>query len=477
MRQLPDLDMWVRLCSAYEIFIHPEPLLQFRLRSGNGNASADVSSNHERAIYELAKILKRYSRAPLSDQLPKIFPGSFTDFEGGAERLLDLAELAMDVQSSAHQLFGLDCLRELARNSGVNIDKHGIRLLELGLRGSPFSPPPKYLRIFHRPAGCPFTAEHCQSFGPRIEGERISMPVPPDCIQLRIDPAEQIAVVRIFHLSITDSDGVETWSIERAPERIGIFNAKILSTSERPFRMLALSNDPQIILPEIHPLAGWHLNLSLSVDSNIGAELQKLSLDADETTQRKEALRGRVFHRPAECPFTAERCQSFGPWIKGERISMPIPPDCIQLRIDPAEQIAVVRIFHLSITDSDGVETWSIERAPERMGIFNAKILSTSERPFRMLALSNDPQIILPEIHPLAGWHLNLSLSVDSNIGTELQKLSLDANETAQRNEALGGRIRALKKVVESANTWQEKPWYKRAFHRWTAQNTNDIET
>jgi hypothetical protein len=330
MRQLPDLDMWVRLCGECEIFIHSEPLVQFRLRSDNANASADVSSNHERASYEWAKILKRYSRVPLSDQLPQIFPESFNDFETDAERLLDLAELAMDVQSPAHQLFGLDCLRGLAKTSGLNIDKDGARLLKLGLKGSPFSPPLNYLR---------------------------------------------------------------------------------------------------------------------------------------------------VFHRPARCPFTAERSQSFAPDLDGERISIPIPPDSIQLRIDPVERIALVRIFHLSITDSDGVEVWSIERAPERMEIFNAKSLSTSERPFRLLALSNDPQIILPEIHPLEGWHLNLSLSTDSNIGAELQKLSLRADETARRNEAFRGRIHALKRVIESAQRWQEKPWYQRAFHRWTARKTDDIET
>jgi hypothetical protein len=313
MRQLPDLDMWVRLCSGDDIFIHSEPLLQFRLRSGNANASADVSSNRQRASYELAKILERYSRVPLSDQLPQIFPGLFTDCETDTQRLLRLTELAMDVQSSAHQLFGLDCLRGLTKTSEVSSDQAGVRLLELALRANPFSPALPYLRIFHRTAGRPFTAEHSQSVGlsaSRMDAQRISILIPADCIQLRIDPAEQIAIVHIFHLSITDADGVDVWNFERAPERTEIQNAKKLSKSEQPFRMLALSNNPQIILPEILTPEGWHLNLSLSVDSNIAPDLQKLSLETDDEARRIKTLRGTIREWKGVI-------NSVGSWFKG----------------------------------------------------------------------------------------------------------------------------------------------------------------
>jgi hypothetical protein len=297
MHQLPDLDMWVRLCAGDDIFIHSEPLLQFRLRSGNANASADVFSNRQRASYELAKILERYSRVPLSDQLPQIFPGSFADCETDTQRLFRLTELAMDVQSSAHQLFGLDCLRRLTKTSEVSSDQAGARLLELALRANPFCPALNYFRIFHRTAERPFTAEHSQSVGlptTGIEGQPISIPIPLDCLQLRIDPAEQIAIVHIIHLSITDGDGVEVWNLERSPESLEILNARKLSTPEQPFRMLALSNNPQIILPEIQIPKGWNLNLSLYVDLNIDADLQKLSLKAAETAERIGILRSTI---------------------------------------------------------------------------------------------------------------------------------------------------------------------------------------
>jgi hypothetical protein len=317
MRQLPDLDMWVRLCGACEIFIHSEPLLQFRLRSGNANASADISPHRERASYESAKILERYSRLPLSDQLPDIFPGSFTDCKTELQQLLALAELAMKVQSSAHLLFALDCLRRLAETSGVSPDQEGARLLELGLRATPFSPASNYIRIFHRATDRPFTPEHSQLFAlgmNRLQAEQISIRIPSDCIQLRIHPTEQIAIVRIFHLTITDRNDVEVWNFDGSPEGIEISNAKRLSTSERPFRLLALSNDPQIILPEIHALEGWHLNLSLSAESDIGADLQKLSLEGDETKQKNEALQNRIL----ELKEVIESARSWQqkPWFK-----------------------------------------------------------------------------------------------------------------------------------------------------------------
>lgn len=89
----------------------------------------------------------------------------------------------------------------------------------------------------------------------------------------------------------------------------------------------------------------------------------------------------------------------------------------------------------------------------------------SSERPDT--ALSNHPQIILPEVHALEGCHLNLSLSADSDIGADLQKLSLEADETQQKNTALQSRIQELKEVIESARFSQKKPWFKRAFRRW----------
>jgi hypothetical protein len=317
MRQLPDLDMWVRLCGVWEIFIHPEPLTQFRLRSGNANASADVSSNHERGSYELTKILERFSRLPLSDQLPQIFPELFADAKTDDQRLQRLAELAMEVNSTAHQFFGLDCLRELMKASKLRSEKLSARLLELGLRANPFSPASKYLRIFHRTAGHPFTSGDSQSFPLRmnsLQAERISMPIPLNCIQLRIDPAEQIAIIVIFRLSVTDNDGVEIWDFKRAFDSMEILNAKRISTPDRPFRMLALTDDPQIILPEICALEGWHLNLSLSAASDIGGDLQKLFLGREKALQRNESLQIRI--RELEDVVESAQVWQKKPWFK-----------------------------------------------------------------------------------------------------------------------------------------------------------------
>ena len=40
LRQLPDFDMWIRVCARYEIRVMPEQLTAFRILSGHRNTSA-----------------------------------------------------------------------------------------------------------------------------------------------------------------------------------------------------------------------------------------------------------------------------------------------------------------------------------------------------------------------------------------------------------------------------------------------------
>jgi len=58
-RQLPDYDMWVRLCSTYSIHIIKEKLVQFRLH-GHANASASTENNNRRSSNELFFILENF---------------------------------------------------------------------------------------------------------------------------------------------------------------------------------------------------------------------------------------------------------------------------------------------------------------------------------------------------------------------------------------------------------------------------------
>ena len=51
-RQLPDMDMWIRVCSLHNIHIVPEPLVNFRLLQSEKNTSAISKPNLSRMVAE-----------------------------------------------------------------------------------------------------------------------------------------------------------------------------------------------------------------------------------------------------------------------------------------------------------------------------------------------------------------------------------------------------------------------------------------
>ena len=61
LAQLPDLDMWVRLVQRYDIHIIEEPLVGFRILSGNMNASAPRRDVAVRLTWEGRKVLDHYA--------------------------------------------------------------------------------------------------------------------------------------------------------------------------------------------------------------------------------------------------------------------------------------------------------------------------------------------------------------------------------------------------------------------------------
>jgi glycosyltransferase involved in cell wall biosynthesis len=67
-RQLPDLDMWVRLVKRFPIHIGAEDLIQFRILPGE-NASADIGPNARRTINEHFLIAERFFDDVTREQL------------------------------------------------------------------------------------------------------------------------------------------------------------------------------------------------------------------------------------------------------------------------------------------------------------------------------------------------------------------------------------------------------------------------
>jgi hypothetical protein len=60
LRQLPDMDLFVRLCARHEIVVLPEVLVGFRVMGDGSNASAPSPVNLTRTVWEMARVLRRY---------------------------------------------------------------------------------------------------------------------------------------------------------------------------------------------------------------------------------------------------------------------------------------------------------------------------------------------------------------------------------------------------------------------------------
>lgn len=112
--QLPDFDMWVRLCLKYEIYILPECLVRFRIRDNEANTSGDRPEVHVRLQFELLQSYSNYLSIIDKDEFLKVFPASFKylndkDFDIS----FALAMMALSLPHPSGKLFGLQILFDL----------------------------------------------------------------------------------------------------------------------------------------------------------------------------------------------------------------------------------------------------------------------------------------------------------------------------------------------------------------------------
>ncbi|MBU6994203.1 rhamnan synthesis F family protein [Ferrovum myxofaciens] len=72
--QLPDLEMWIRLCFKYDIHVLPEKLMRFRVRSNEANASGNRPETQARTATEFHLILENYQQIRSAEEMLAIFP-------------------------------------------------------------------------------------------------------------------------------------------------------------------------------------------------------------------------------------------------------------------------------------------------------------------------------------------------------------------------------------------------------------------
>ncbi len=110
--QLPDLDMWVRLCSRFDIDVMPERLTAFRILDRELNASAARPEAHVRTMWEHGQVVRHFRGLAKAD-FSAVFAGEIGD-RGllGQHQDVALGRLAAQTNIASHQAFGLDLLYE-----------------------------------------------------------------------------------------------------------------------------------------------------------------------------------------------------------------------------------------------------------------------------------------------------------------------------------------------------------------------------
>lgn len=117
--QLPDYDLWIRLCLKYNIHILPENMVKFRVFSTAQNASARTSENLIRTQWEHRHILEHYLKIRDKQTLRAVFPeaGDYGDNYENTLIPFIIAQLAFNRHSDNNfsQSFALDTIGTLLK--------------------------------------------------------------------------------------------------------------------------------------------------------------------------------------------------------------------------------------------------------------------------------------------------------------------------------------------------------------------------
>lgn len=121
--QIPDLDMWVRMCLRYSVHIIQEPLIKFRLLNNEANSSSVKPEMQIRIVFEMAKMLNHYLTIETFDELLKIFPEATKYVDDIEDELIPyvVAILALDnpVFHPVHECFGINVLFNMLQDNIV----------------------------------------------------------------------------------------------------------------------------------------------------------------------------------------------------------------------------------------------------------------------------------------------------------------------------------------------------------------------
>lgn len=129
LSQLPDLDMWIRLCQKFDIHVLSERLVKFRVRDNELNTSGDRPEVRTRTAFENSKVLDNYLNIKNTDELLKIFPNICEDIEIENDDIIFVLGYfaATEGKHSSVKLFGQNLLYSLFANSKIK-EKYNFKI-------------------------------------------------------------------------------------------------------------------------------------------------------------------------------------------------------------------------------------------------------------------------------------------------------------------------------------------------------------
>lgn len=123
LRQIQDLDLWIRLCLEHPIHVLEEPLTRVRVLRDHGNASAPTEEVQARLAWEMSRILSAYLRITDQKLLSAVFPEVLELDRSAAPLDRDqmaylVAVMALRNGRRPWRLFALQTLHDLLGDSG-----------------------------------------------------------------------------------------------------------------------------------------------------------------------------------------------------------------------------------------------------------------------------------------------------------------------------------------------------------------------
>lgn len=120
LANIPDMEMWIRICMKHEIHIMDQKLIRFRVRDEEANASGNKPETHIRGRFEYKHLLDHYKEIDDLEFFFNIFPQA-KKYGKPRQNIIEyfLARMAYDTNIDFRQLWALDTLYDLLKDKEI----------------------------------------------------------------------------------------------------------------------------------------------------------------------------------------------------------------------------------------------------------------------------------------------------------------------------------------------------------------------